>query len=430
MLVLVVGAIWYLERIQAHPMTSGNVQAINISPDASVASGASSSTQSIPTSTSGAGSAVAGSATSNPGSAPSGIKNTGGLPSGTAASAASIRAIAAADAKAGDQPAIEIADPTGFVNAPSNFTLKSLIGKKVILLDFWTYSCVNCIRTLPYLTAWYQKYQNDGLVVVGIHTPEFEFEKNISNVQSAAKQYGITYPVILDSNYGTWTAYGNLYWPHEYLIDIAGYIVHDHVGEGDYDATESAIQNLLAERASVLGPSAGASGSPVVPTGTVSVAPADLSGINSPETYFGANRNSLLANGNPMVNGVQNLSLPQSSDVTANMLYLGGTWNFQDEYATNQSTGATILYTYDSAKMYFVASAGPNAPAGGATVEVMQDGATISAADAGTDVVNGKVIITSSRLYNLVNNHNGSSKHTIQLKVDSPGLEAFTFTFG
>src|ERR1051325_10362685 len=145
---------------------------------------------------------------------------------GSSSAAENLQAIASEDSKAGYAPAKEISDPTGFVNTTSTFTLKSLIGKKVVLLDFWTYSCINCIRTLPYLTAWYQKYRDMGLEIVGIHTPEFEFEKDINNVRMAAQKYGIEYPVVLDSNHGTWDAYNNLYWPHEYLIDIAGYVVH------------------------------------------------------------------------------------------------------------------------------------------------------------------------------------------------------------
>jgi thiol-disulfide isomerase/thioredoxin len=399
---IVIGAVWYLEAIQAHPGAgAGAGQAISVDSASSTAA-----------TTTGTGA---------PGASES--------PNNSPATNASIQAIAAADKAAGDQPAIEIVDPTGFVNVSSTFTLKSLVGKKVILLDFWTYSCINCIRTLPYLTAWYTKYKNDGLEIVGIHTPEFDFEKNIANVEKAATQYGITYPIVLDSNYGTWDAYNNLYWPHEYLIDIAGYIVHDHVGEGDYGETEAEIQNLLMQRATALGSAAGNTAT-AVPTSTVNITPADLSGINSPETYFGANRNALLANGTSLANGIQNLTLPASSNATLNQLYLGGTWDFEDEYATNHQAGATVLYTYDSGKMYFVASAGPNAPSGGVTVEVMQDGAPIPTADAGSDVVDGKVTITSSRLYNLVNNHDGPGEHTIELIVDSPGLEAFTFTFG
>ena len=128
-----------------------------------------------------------------------------------------------------------------------------------------------------------------GLEIVGIHTPEFDFEKNITNVQNAVAQYGIHYPVVLDSNYGTWNAYNNLYWPHEYLIDMAGYIVHDQVGEGNYGETEAEIQKLLnsARRSSGMDPS-------TIPTSTVTIAPSNLNEIQSPETYFGAARNSSL----------------------------------------------------------------------------------------------------------------------------------------
>ncbi len=161
----------------------------------------------------------------------------------------SLESIAMADKEAGHQPAVEIVDPTGFINVSSTFKLSSLIGKHVVLLEFWTYSCINCVHTLPYITSWYQKYKDQGLVVVGVHTPEFAFEKDINNVQAAVQKYGIQYPVVLDNNMSTWNAYGNLYWPHEYLIDIAGYIVYDHIGEGAYDETEAVIQKLLQERA-------------------------------------------------------------------------------------------------------------------------------------------------------------------------------------
>ena len=335
---------------------------------------------------------------------------------GSSSAAENLQAIASEDSKAGYAPAKEISDPTGFVNTTSTFTLKSLIGKKVVLLDFWTYSCINCIRTLPYLTAWYQKYRDMGLEIVGIHTPEFEFEKDINNVRMAAQKYGIEYPVVLDSNHGTWDAYNNLYWPHEYLIDIAGYVVHDHIGEGGYDETEGVIQKLLGERATALAtqmPKAAPS---------LTVAPPDLSGIASPETYFGAARNEYLGNGTEGAVGVQTLKEPQN--ISPNSLYLAGNWNFSNEYATNVESGAKIIYKYHSAKVYLVASA----PAG-ATVEVFQDGKLVSA-NAGGDVKNGKVTIKESRLYSLVNNPDGSGEHTLELIIEAPGLQAYTFTFG
>jgi thiol-disulfide isomerase/thioredoxin len=135
---------------------------------------------------------------------------------------------------------------TGYINTPGLIKISDLRGK-VVLVHFWTYTCINCIHTIPYLNDWYQKYSNKGLVIVSIHRPEFEFEKNIDNVKAAVQQYEIKYPVLQDNNYGTWDAYGNLYWPIDYLIDNQGLIRYNHVGEGGYDQTEKTIQSLLAE---------------------------------------------------------------------------------------------------------------------------------------------------------------------------------------
>jgi thiol-disulfide isomerase/thioredoxin len=142
----------------------------------------------------------------------------------------------------------EFAQISGYINTPNNspITLSSLKGK-VVLVDFWTYSCINCIRTIPYLNDWNQKYAEKGLVIVGVHSPEFEFEKNYDNVKAAVQRLGITYPVILDSDHGTWNAYGNQYWPRDYLIDSQGYIRDNHIGEGGYEQTEQMIKSLLAE---------------------------------------------------------------------------------------------------------------------------------------------------------------------------------------
>src|SRR5262249_31175168 len=149
---------------------------------------------------------------------------------------------------------IEIQDPAGFVNTPGGapITIGQFVGKKVILIDFVDYSCINCERTFPYLNEWWSKYQNQGLEIIAIHTPEFSFEKDINNVEMAAKQFGIQFPIVLDNNYATWNAYQNEYWPHKYLIDIHGNIVYDHIGEGGYDETEAEIVKLLNERKQVL----------------------------------------------------------------------------------------------------------------------------------------------------------------------------------
>ena len=396
-LLIIIGGIWYLESLKVHPTTSGQGgQAIDVN------SLLANTTYTSAFAATGTAVAPAASLSSNEKSA--------------------IAQLAAADKRAGDQPAVEIADPTGFINVAPGFTLSSIIGQKVILLDFWTYSCINCVRTIPYLDAWYQKYASSGLEIVGIHTPEFDFEKNITNVQNAVAEYGIHYPVILDSNYGTWDAYNNLYWPHEYLIDMAGYIVHDQVGEGNYDETEAAIQTLLAQRAQILGTSAAE-----IPTSTITIAASNLNEIQSPETYFGAERNSLLANGTALTNGEQTLTAPATADaIQLNQLYLGGTWNFEDQYATNGNAGATITYQYNAGNVYIVAAGA----ATGTTMRVMQDGQPISAANAGSDVHNGTIVISGNRLYNVVKNADGGGEHTLQLIVETPGLQAYTFTFG
>lgn len=340
-----------------------------------------------------------------------------------ASTAAALKALAAADKQAGYAPAIEIVQPTGFINASSSFRLADLIGKKVILLDFWTYSCINCIRTIPYLTAWYQRYRAQGLEIVGVHTPEFDFEKNYDNVEAAVERLGITYPVVLDSDYGTWTAYGNLYWPHEYLIDLAGYIVHDQIGEGNYDETEKEIQKLLAERSAILG-----TATMPMPTSTVFIASSTVAeGAISPETYFGSSRNQYLGNGTPGEAGIQSLDEPPV--VAPNTLYLVGTWDFAPEYAQASASGQ-IDYRYDAKGVYFVAGSASGTPI---DVEVLRDGQPVSQAVAGTDIFykEGKsyVRVDENRLYRIIDDA-APGNHLLEFIITSPGLQAYTFTFG
>lgn len=316
----------------------------------------------------------------------------------------------------------EIVSPSGFINA-DKFALKDLVGKKVILIDFWTYSCINCIRTFPYLNAWYEKYKDRGLEIVGIHSPEFEFEKKYENVVAAVKKFGIKYPVVLDNDYGTWSAYKNRYWPREYLIDIDGFIVHDHIGEGSYEETESEIQKALAERAAILGQNEKIAKGVVNPTGTIAVNPgAPL----SPETYFGAARNEYLGNGIRGTTGAQTLTEPGATKL--NTLYLTGNWNFADEYAENKSAAAKIIFSYEAKNVYLVA--GASAPV---KIKILKDGKPLGDKDIGEDVVlkNGESIVTvqAERLYKLIRGADWG-KHTIELIIESPGIRAFTFTFG
>lgn len=314
----------------------------------------------------------------------------------------------------------EFAKPGRFINSEP-FSLQSLVGKKVILLDFWTYSCINCERTLPYLNAWYTKYKDYGLEIIGVHTPEFGFEKEYENVLAAVKKFGIAYPVVQDNDYGIWSAYNNHYWPHEFLIDIDGYVVHDTIGEGGYAETENAIQQALQEKMAREGATQRVAGGLVAPTGTA--APQ----AQSPETYFGAARNEYLGNGRTGATGAQTLQLPATG--ARNELLLGGQWNFEPEFASAADAGAKIRYQYKAAGVYFVASAPTPV-----RIEVLRDGAPLTPAQAGADITfaDGKSYLTVSedRLYKIISEPNGVSEHTLTLIILQPGLKAYTFTFG
>ena len=404
-LAIVVGAIWYLQSLKVQPGGGATGASENIAvTTGNNASPTSFSSASVTVTTAASGTVASSMA-------------------GNSSVSAALQALALADQKAGYKPAKEIIDPTGFVNVSSTFNLKSLVGKKVILLDFWTYSCINCIRTIPHINAWQQAYASSGLEIVGMHTPEFDFEKQITNVRAAVAQYGIKYPVVLDSNYGTWNAYGNLYWPADYLIDLAGYVVHQGIGEGNYDETEAEIQSLLKQRASILSLPA-----PQFSGMTPVVAQTSSGGSMSSETYFGAARNEFLANGKQGAQGTQTLTAPDPLTITtANALYLGGNWNFADQYATSVAAGAKVVYEYQAAKVFFVAAGTSGAST---TIQVLQDGKPLTAADSGSDVVNGVLTVGPSRLYNVVSNPDGSGIHTLEFIVNQPGLQAYTFTFG
>ncbi len=322
-------------------------------------------------------------------------------------------------------PAVELIPGGKFINSEP-FKLKDLIGKKVVLIDFWTYTCINCLRSAPYVNAWYEKYKDQGLVIVGVHSPEFEFEKDYNNVLKAVNgQYGIKYPVMQDNEMATWQAYQNQYWPAEYLIDIDGYIADTHFGEGNYDKTEQKIQTALKERDQVLGlPD-------TVPTGTVNpagVITVSNNGVQSPETYFGASRNEYLGNGTRgtvgTVGTVGTQKLTVHTTIHSNELYLDGTWNLQNEYAENTSIGAKIVYKYKSKNVYLVGTA-----AKPVNVTVMLDGKPITVGR-GSDVsADGTMTIQENRLYKLVEGID-YGEHTIEIIVNNPGLQAYTFTFG
>ncbi|MBI2580351.1 redoxin domain-containing protein [Candidatus Woesearchaeota archaeon] len=217
---------------------------------------------------------------------------------------------------------------------------------KVVLVDFWTYTCINCIRTLPYLNMWHEKYGGKGLVIIGVHSPEFDFEKELSNVQKAVAKYGIKYAVALDNEHETWRAFKNNYWPHKYLIDIDGKVRYDHIGEGGYDRTEIAIQELLEERAEKMGERAVIPESISLPKGAVGV---DFASIATPEIYFGYEfaRVNLGNEQGFSPEKVVSYSAPESyASLTPNVPYIEGEWRNNPDNLELISDSGRILLKY------------------------------------------------------------------------------------
>jgi thiol-disulfide isomerase/thioredoxin len=324
----------------------------------------------------------------------------------------------------------EFAQISGYINTPNNYnnplTLSSLKGK-VVLVDFWTYTCINCIRTIPHINDWSQKYADKGLVIVGVHSPEFEFEKNYDNVKAAVQKFGIAYPVLLDSNHGTWNAYGNQYWPRDYLIDTQGYIRHDHIGEGDYNGTEKAIQSLLAERSALTGAKEISFITKPTAIKPESLQSVDLTQGTTPEIYLGYNY-ARAPLGNPesfKPDQTVSYSIPANTNFKPNIVYLRGDWrNNQDNMELQSDTGRIAL-TYYAKSVNIVASGK------GLQGVISEDGLTpISTKSLGADLSkDGKFVIDGQRLYNLAM-HNKYDTHNLVIDVKGKGFQLYTFTFG
>ncbi|MGH2941137.1 MAG: cytochrome c biogenesis protein DipZ [Solirubrobacterales bacterium] len=306
-------------------------------------------------------------------------------------------------------PAPEFKDTQDWFNTPGDkpLTMKGLRGK-VVLIDFWTYSCINCIRTLPYLNAWNKRYAKDGLVIVGVHTPEFPFEREASNVEEAIKTDGIEYPVVQDNENGTWNAYGNLYWPAEYFVDAKGEVRYAHFGEGEYGEKEQVIRELLAEAGREPGKKrADAHGIAAEPT------------VTTPESYLGAERAGNFANGTIKL-GRQNYTLVKPGE---NELSYGGEWTIGEQPVT-AAKGARLDLNFGARRVYLVLGS-PGKPR---RMKVMLDGKPIAAADDGSDVHNGYVKVTDTRLYNLV--ELPKVEHHVLELVPEAGVQGYAFTFG
>lgn len=277
-------------------------------------------------------------------------------------------------------------------------TMKALRGK-VVLIDFWAYSCINCLRTLPYVTRWYDTYKDKGLVVVGVHSPEFEFGKKRINIERAIKRFHIHYPVAMDSHMATWNAWHNRYWPAEYLVDRQGNVVLHHFGEGHYLDMENAIRTQLG----------------LPPTEHAVTPGPDFTAIGSPEMYFGLERQQYLANGtdrfSPESEQPRDYQLPDR--LSLNRFALGGHWKMTGQYAELTGDHGQIRLHFKSAKLYMVAAS--KQPV---VLHITVDGHE-----------QPPVTVSEDRLYTLFDS-NDYHEHEITIDIPKAGLQAFTFTFG
>ncbi|WP_026621980.1 cytochrome c biogenesis protein CcdA/thiol-disulfide isomerase/thioredoxin (plasmid) [Ensifer sp. WSM1721] len=306
-----------------------------------------------------------------------------------------------------------------FNSAP--LTAEQLRGK-VVLVDFWTYSCINCIRTIPYVRAWAEKYRDQGLVVIGVHAPEFAFEKRIDNVKRAVRDFEIGYPVAIDNDFAIWRAFGNSYWPAHYFIDAEGRIRHHHFGEGDYETSERVIQELLAEAAG----SRRTDGGVVKPDAKGAEAAPDFANLQSGEDYVGYMRAGNFAS-------PEGVSADEARDYTVgrprlNQWGLAGNWTIGAEQATLNQAGGAITYRFSARDLHLVL--GPGAKAGKVRFQVAVDGVA-PGPDHGSDIdAGGNGTVTETRLYQLVRQSGEVRERTFEIRFLDPGVEAFVFTFG
>jgi cytochrome c biogenesis protein CcdA/thiol-disulfide isomerase/thioredoxin len=309
---------------------------------------------------------------------------------------------------------------TQWFNSPP-LRLGKLRGK-VVLVDFWTYSCINCLRTLPYMKAWNEKYQAQGLVIIGVHTPEFAFEKDLNNVEQAIRELGITYPVAMDNNYDVWNAFSNQYWPAHYLIDANGKIRDQHFGEGAYQETEQMIQSLLkqAHQGAVE-----LDNQWVKVQGNGAMAAATES-VRSPETYLGYARQENLLSPEPIKQDMSaRYSIP--GVLQLNQWGLSGQWQVSAESATLNSSNGAISYRFVGRDLHLVMGSNNHKPV---RFRVTLDGVAPKENHGVDTDAQGNGVISEQRLYQLIRQHGKTSVHTFRIEFLDTDAEAFAFTFG
>ncbi len=336
-------------------------------------------------------------------------KSASGLSAGAGEDAAQHERLAEKSKKY--ERAKELISPDGYINSQP-FKLSDFIGKKVILLDFWTYSCINCQRTLPYLKAWYEKYKAEGFVIVGVHSPEFEFEKQYDNVLAAVKKRDITYPVALDRDHRNLELYSTIYWPSEFLIDIDGFVVYKNTGEGRHKETEFKIQELLDERKRVLGEEQFLRDRiPVSPQGAVAV---DLLGIGTPEIYLGSSRNKENFGNQEAFELGATIDYHLPDTYKPHRVYIDGAWYNGADHLELKSPKGKIVLVYTAKSVNVVAGALKE----GVRLRIKLDGKPVAG-----------VFVKFFDLYNLVSSDK-YGRHRLEIDVEGEALAVYAFTFG
>jgi len=321
---------------------------------------------------------------------------------------------------AASSPTADLSGATAWINSPP-LTLASLHGK-VVLIDFWTYSCINCLRTLPYIKAWNEKYKDSGLVVIGVHTPEFPFEKDESNVRKAVRDLGVTYPVAMDNDYRIWRNFNNEYWPAHYFIDATGKVRYHHFGEGGYEESENWIRSLLEEANHKPLP-----GTPTQIAASGAEAATDSSDVQSPETYIGYHRAENFASpGGFNQNEPQVYEAPTS--LKLNEWAFSGKWEDERQIATSLAPSSAIIYRFHARDLHLVL--GPSKAGKPIRFRVTIDGKA-PGADHGVDTdADGFGTVNEDRLYQLIRQHDAIQDRTFRIEFLVPGVQAYSFTFG
>ena len=314
----------------------------------------------------------------------------------------------------------KLAGAQEWLNSPP-LTLEQLKGK-VVLVDFWTYSCINCLRSIPYVRAWAEKYRDRGLVVIGVHAPEFAFERNVDNIKNAIATLKINYPVAVDNDYKIWRSFENQYWPAHYFIDANGKVRHHHFGEGEYAESERVIQTLLAE-----------AGNKNVPSDIVAVkasgaeaAASDGADVKSPETYVGYDRSENFVSPGGVAKDESHVYAagePQLNDWS-----LTGNWTVGPERAQLNAPDGSIVYRFHARDLHLVL--GPATEGASIRFRITIDGKPPGAAHGMDADADGNGVVTTQRLYQLVRTPDTVADHTFEIRFLDPGVQAYAFTFG